>query len=114
MLRLTFFDGTGLDYAYWLANYSRFLFAIIVIYLCATAFGIFNGLIGVFGQIFNRNSSASFGIDPVEERIKALEDKIEERFTAYEKKIENLIELMSRPSYSSAYGGGGVWVSPRS
>jgi len=49
MLRMTVYDGTGLDYAYWLSTTDKLLFAIVIIYLCATGFGIFNGLIGVFG-----------------------------------------------------------------
>lgn len=53
LLRLTFYDGTGLDFLWSLSADYKFLFAIVVVYLCSTAFGILNGLIGIFGDIFN-------------------------------------------------------------
>lgn len=60
LLRLTFYDGTGLDYLWSLSADNKFLFAILVVYLCSTAFGILNGLIGIFGDIFNDNSDKIF------------------------------------------------------
>ena len=56
LLRLTFYDGTGLDFLWSLSHNQKFLFAIVVVYLCSTAFGILNGLIGIFGDIFNDSS----------------------------------------------------------
>ena len=47
MLRLTFYDGAGMDFLTNLSDNHKFLFAVTVVYVCATAFGIFNGLIGV-------------------------------------------------------------------
>ena len=66
LLRLTFFDGTGLDFLTNLSINHKFLFACVIVYLCVTAFGIFNGLIGVFGGIFQKQSEKSFQINNYE------------------------------------------------
>eukprot|EP01031_Cornospumella_fuschlensis_P026781 gene26781-32360_t len=60
LIRLTFFDGDGLDFAFFLTKKHRILFFIIMIYLCITAFGILNGLVGVFGTALARASHLAF------------------------------------------------------
>jgi hypothetical protein len=60
LLRLTFYDGNGLDLLWSLTGDHKFLFALVVVYLCCTAFGILNGLIGIFGNIFFQNSDSIF------------------------------------------------------
>ncbi len=61
MMRLTFYDGTGFDYAFALTTHNHnFLFALVMIYMCLTAFGILNGLVGLFGTAFNRASYMAF------------------------------------------------------
>jgi len=51
-MRLTFMDGNGFDFAYSLSKDHRFLFCLVILYYCITAFGILNGLVGIFGTIF--------------------------------------------------------------
>ena len=63
MLRLTFYDGNGLNFITLLSHEYEFLFAVAIIYMCATAFGIFNGLIGVFGAIFNNEAERQFVLE---------------------------------------------------
>ena len=60
MLRLTFFDGTGLDLFTNLSMDHKFLFCIVILYLCTSSFGIVNGLIGLFGEIFRSESTSAF------------------------------------------------------
>ena len=60
VLRLTLWDDTGLNFLWSLAKSNRFLFAIIVVFLCATSFGILNGLTGIFRFISNRTSKLAF------------------------------------------------------
>ena len=60
MLRLTFFDGTGLDFCFSLVTKHKFLFAISIIYLCGTSFGIVNGILGIFGSVFRKASNEEF------------------------------------------------------
>lgn len=50
MMRITFFDGNGLDYVYSLSVEKKLLFFMAMVYLCITAFGVLNGLVGVFGS----------------------------------------------------------------
>jgi len=60
MMRLTFFDGTGLDFARSLADQGhQNLFFLSMVYMCVTAFGLLNGLIGIFGGVFVRASRES-------------------------------------------------------
>eukprot|EP00981_Chlorochromonas_danica_P000192 scaffold50_cov162-Ochromonas_danica.AAC.10 len=61
MLRLTLFDGDGLTYAYNLTHKHRFLFFLTMAYMCVTAFGVINGLIGIFGTVFARAAEQSWG-----------------------------------------------------
>lgn len=60
MLRLTFFDGTGLDYAYSISANHKFLFYLTIIYMCVTTFGVINGMIGIFGTVFANAAEESF------------------------------------------------------
>jgi hypothetical protein len=62
MLRLTFFDGDGFDYAFSLASSGQhWLFFTIMVYLCITSFGILNGLVGLFGSSFTVASEDTLG-----------------------------------------------------
>ena len=60
LLRLVFFDGNGLDFLYSLTIKHKLLFVIVMIYLCVSAFGIINGLVGIFGTAFTRASEMAF------------------------------------------------------
>ena len=52
-MRLTFYDGEGFDFfiTIW-SNGHQFLFFITGVYLCSTAFGLLNGLVGIFASSF--------------------------------------------------------------
>lgn len=60
LLRLTFFDGNGFDFAYDLTYHNRALFALTMVYLVVTALGILNGLIGIFGSLVAGASLQAF------------------------------------------------------
>lgn len=60
LLRLAFFDGSGFDFAFYLAQYYRFLFGVSLLFVCITSFGIMNGLVGIFGRLFNQASMEAF------------------------------------------------------
>jgi hypothetical protein len=71
MMRLSFFDGGGLDFSYGLSTSGhQYLFFLSIVYLCVTAFGILNGLIGIFGDVFNKASMKAFeGESPPADRV---------------------------------------------
>lgn len=73
LMRLTFFDGNGLDLAYSLVSKHKILFFICMLYMCITAFGIINGLIGIFGTLFSTASTKAFEEDDDDEREYAKE-----------------------------------------
>jgi hypothetical protein len=52
MMRLTFYDGNGFDFAYALSDKHPLLFYVSMCYLCVTSFGMLNGLVGIFGTAF--------------------------------------------------------------
>jgi len=56
LMRLTFYDGNGFDYLWELSKVWPLLFVLTVLYLCATAFGVLNGLIGIFASTFTAGS----------------------------------------------------------
>lgn len=91
MLRLTFFDGNGFDFAYSLVETKKhtILFMCCVLYLCITSFGIVNGLIGVFGDIFKDDSDRVF--ETQKELLKEAQDKENEHFQRYNNTAESLI-----------------------
>lgn len=89
MIRLTFFDGNGFDFAYSLVEGHPILFGITCLYLCVTSFGIVNGLIGVFGDIFKDDSDKVFETNK-EEEGKA-QRKENEHFQRYNNTAESLI-----------------------
>lgn len=61
LARLTFFDGTGFDFAYYLTDSHKGLFCIVMFYMMLTSFGILNGLVGIFGNVFATASDEAFG-----------------------------------------------------
>ena len=75
MIRLSFFDGNGFDFAYSMLFSHPRLFVILIVYFFLTAIGMANGLIGVFGEIFRNNSQIAFKTDQI--RKKEEEDLIE-------------------------------------
>lgn len=67
LMRLTFYDGTGFDFAYSLTSSHRFLFFLVIVYMCLTSFGILNGLVGIFGTAFAVASDDAFNDSENEE-----------------------------------------------
>lgn len=89
MLRLTFFDGNGFDFAYSLVHDHPILFTICCLYLCVTSFGLVNGLIGVFGDIFKDDSDRVFETNKDIELV--LQKKENEHFKRYNNTAESLV-----------------------
>jgi hypothetical protein len=89
MMRLTFFDGNGFDFAYSLVHLHPILFFVCCIYLCVTSFGLVNGLIGVFGDIFKDDSDRVFETQKDEDIVK--QKKENEQFKRYIHTSESLI-----------------------
>lgn len=89
MLRLTFFDGNGFDFAYSLVHDHPILFTICCLYLCVTSFGLVNGLIGVFGDIFKDDSDRVFETNKDVELV--LQKKENEHFKRYNNTAESLV-----------------------
>ena len=58
--RLAVWDANGFDYLWSLSRTRGFLFAIVTVYMCFTAFGVLNGLTGLFRFIFLRHSKLAF------------------------------------------------------
>ena len=56
LMRLTFYDGNGFDYLWEVSKVWPLLFFLTVLYLCGTAFGVLNGLIGIFASTFTSGS----------------------------------------------------------
>ena len=99
MLRLTFYDGSGLDFLWALSADNKFLFAIVVVYLCSTAFGILNGLIGIFGDIFNDNSNRTFlepGKGTRDRDIVAMNEEISALLTEFKSINAQLADVSTR------------------
>lgn len=89
LLRLTFYDGNGLDLAYSLVENHPILFGISCFYLCVTSFGILNGMIGVFGDIFKDDSDRVF---ETKKAIQAKQQRLEnEHFQRYNNTSESLV-----------------------
>ena len=89
LLRLTFYDGDGLDLAYSLVENHPILFAITCFYLCVTSFGILNGMIGVFGDIFKDDSDRVF---ETKKAVQAKQQRLEnEHFQRYNNTSESLV-----------------------
>lgn len=66
LMRLTFYDDIGFDYAFSLTEKHKFLFTIVMLYLIMTSLGILNGLVGIFGTVFARSSHLAFDDDAEE------------------------------------------------
>ncbi len=60
MLRLTFYDGTGFDFALSLTEQNPFLFFLVMVYMCMTSFGIINGLLSIFASSFGSSGDVAF------------------------------------------------------
>ena len=59
--RLSLWDSTGFDFL-WSLRHSgdRFLFAVLVVFMCGTSFGVLNGLTGVFRKLITKASRRAF------------------------------------------------------
>lgn len=77
LMRLTFYDGTGFDFAFYLTEKHRILFCIVMFYMAITSFGLLNGLVGIFGNVFANASEDAFGT-PTEEEEEEWEDEMQE------------------------------------
>jgi len=87
MLRVTFFDGSGFDYLKSLIdNGNNDLVALLILYMCISAFVLLNGMIGIFGGAF---ASATEEVDQAEETMKAIE-RVEEMCKQLESNIAAL------------------------
>jgi len=53
--------GDGFDFAFFLTKDHKILFCIVMFYMALTAFGILNGLVGIFGNVFANASESVFG-----------------------------------------------------
>lgn len=60
LLRLTFFDGNGLDLLYDLSRKQPVLAGLTFVYMCVTSFGIINGLLSTFVTAFQNASNDVF------------------------------------------------------
>ncbi len=77
LMRLTFYDGSGFDFAFYLTEKHRILFCIVMFYMAITSFGLLNGLVGIFGNVFANASEDAFGT-PTEEEEEEWEDELQE------------------------------------
>ncbi len=77
LMRLTFYDGSGFDFAFYLTEQHRILFCIVMFYMAITSFGLLNGLVGIFGNVFANASEDAFGT-PTEEEEEEWEDELQE------------------------------------
>jgi len=78
LMRLSFFDGNGFDFAFYLAGGYKILFFIVMLYMCITSFGIINGLVGIFGTLFATASAQAFEEEDEEGRYGNLGDDDED------------------------------------
>lgn len=67
LMRLTFFDGDGFDFAFFLTRDHRIMFMVVMVYMCLTSFGILNGLVGIFGTAIATASELAFNGDEQQE-----------------------------------------------
>jgi len=113
MIRLTLFDGAGFDYAFSLAPKHRYLFFLVMVYMCVTSFGIINGLLGIFSKSFNKASSDAFHHKnrPVSDGADDDDAAQETPYTSGEA-VQGMVSikssdtrLMKMPSFTSDEGG---------
>jgi len=73
MLRLSFFDGSGFDFLKSVIDYGNGGWvALLILYMCISAFVLLNGLIGIFGGAF---ASAMEEEEKEQEEIKEKQEK---------------------------------------
>lgn len=105
MIRLTFFDGDGFDFAKQLAFQHPILFCLVVVYFFLTGIGITNGLIGVFGFIFNTTSDRAFGKLDAAQKIEQLAEKVAQLTELLDRHLDHLNRevnvIKSRTSFVS-------------
>jgi len=108
LMRLTFFDGNGFDFAFYLVGGYKILFFIVMLYMCITSFGIINGLVGIFGTLFATASSAAFEEEDDEGRYGKLE---EEDYSSEEEENEPCVPVLEsleegrNETENDSYGG---------
>mgnify|MGYP005992204435 CR=1 FL=1 len=103
LMRLTFFDGNGFDFAYFLTIKHRGLFCIVMFYLVLTSFGILNGLVGIFGNVFANASEQAFG--NMEENEMNDYDDDEEEFQQQQQVEEEDIDQIPLQEYGDPIYG---------
>lgn len=68
--RLSMWDTKGFDFLWSLrGSKDKFLFAVLVVYMCGTAFGVLNGLTGIFRNIYTKSSRRAFVKNSKEEEV---------------------------------------------
>lgn len=82
LMRLTFFDGTGFDFAYSLTESHKILFCIVMMYMCVTSFGILNGLVGIFGTAFANAADQAFQSEEAHQENAAFQQELKEHIAA--------------------------------
>ena len=103
MIRLTFFDGDGFDFAKQLAMQHPILFCLVVVYFFLTGIGITNGLIGVFGFIFNTTSDRAFGKLDATQKIEQLTEKVAKLTELLDKHLHNMSKDMNTIKRRTSY-----------
>ncbi len=106
MIRLSFFDGDGFDFAYGVLYTHPRLFIILAIYFFLTAIGMANGLIGVFGGIFKTNSRMAFQTSKQKEEeeaallekndMKDFQETMTSNVTHLEKRMVNIESMLAQ------------------
>ena len=77
MMRMAVFDGNGFDFAQGLSKDYKFLFILVMLYICVIAFGLLNGMVGIFGTVFASASDSAF--DSAESPARYNEARVERR-----------------------------------
>ena len=87
--RLSLWDGSGFDFLWSLRiRKDKFLFAVLVVYMCGTAFGVLNGLTGVFRNIYGKSSRRAFVKNSKED-----EEEKERTRLAFQRKRAGLLKV---------------------
>ena len=98
MMRLALYDGNGLGLLQDVMSGTngipgrRGLAALLILYMCATAMVLLNGLIGIFGAAFQADTT-----DETLEEIEKKMDNLDQRLTEMQTKMDRL--LMNTQAY---------------
>lgn len=100
LMRLTFFDGDGFDFAYFLTADHRIMFCCVMAYMCLTSFGILNGLVGIFGTAIAQASDIAFNDQETQKSPRDYSDDEESDSDGYDD------ETVYKHEYSDSPHGG--------